>query len=205
MAVKLAVLLSGSGTTLQNLIDRIDSGALDATIACVISSREGVKGLDRAREHGIPAEAITRKKFGDDTEAFSDAIWNVIASHEVDLVCLAGFMSLIRVPDEYEARIMNTHPALIPSFCGKGMYVQHVHQAVIDYGCKLTGATIHFVDNEYDNGPIIVQESVPVYDDDTVDSLAARVQATEREIYPRAIQLFAEGRLRLEGRHVRVL
>ena len=204
MAVKIAVLLSGSGTTLQNIIDRIDAGALDAQVACVVASREGVKGLERAENHNIPGHAVVRKNF-DDVDSFSDALWNIIRKYEVDLVCLAGFMSLIRVPEDFEARIMNTHPALIPAFCGKGMYGHHVHEAVLEYGCKLTGATIHFVDNEYDHGPIILQESVPVYDDDTPDSLAARVQAAERELYPRAIQLFAEGRLRLEDRHVRVL
>lgn len=201
---RLAVLLSGGGTTLQNLIDRIDRGELSASVECVIASRRDAFGLERARKHGIPAVAIPRKGFAD-TKAFSDAVWSEIRKHDVDLIALAGFMSLIEIPDDFQHRVINTHPALIPAFCGKGMYGHHVYEAVLAYGAKVTGATIHFADREYDHGPIILQRCVPVLDDDTPDTLAERVQALERELYPEAIQLFAEGRLRVEGRRVRIL
>jgi phosphoribosylglycinamide formyltransferase-1 len=203
MSVRLAVLLSGSGTTLQNLLDRIAAGTLDAAVCCVISSRSDAYGLERARQHGAPAVAIVRKEYPDQA-SFNAAVWAEIRSHNADLVVLAGFMVLLEIPPDFANRIMNVHPALIPAFCGKGMYGRHVHEAVLAHGVKVTGATVHFVDPEYDHGPIILQETVPVLEDDTPDSLAERVQAKERELYPRAIQLFAENRLRVEGRHVRI-
>lgn len=205
MAIELSVLLSGSGTTLQNLIDHIEQGRLDARIACVISSRADAYGLERARSHGIPAFVVSRKAYAADADGFNAEIWRIIRDHRTDLVVLAGFMSLLHVPEEYTHRIMNVHPALIPAFCGTGLYGHHVHEAVIAYGAKVSGATVHFVDAEYDHGPIILQEAVPVLDDDTPDTLAERVMAKERELYPRAIQLFAEGRLRVEGRRVRIV
>jgi formyltetrahydrofolate-dependent phosphoribosylglycinamide formyltransferase len=204
MPGKLAVLLSGSGTTLQNLIDRIDQGLLDAKISCVISSRSDAYGLDRARIHGIPTAVFVRKHFPD-TAVFSAAIWDEIRAYKADLVVLAGFMCLLDIPDDFSHRIMNVHPALIPAFCGKGMYGHHVHEAVLEYGVKVTGATVHFVDAQYDHGQIILQEAVPVLDTDTPDTLAERVQAKERELYPRAIQLFLEKRLQIEGRRVLIL
>ena len=204
MPIRLAVLLSGSGTTLQNLIDRQVQGELDVEIVCVIASRPDAYGLERARLHGIPACVISKRSY-DFQESFNTAVWQEIRSHRADLVVLAGFMLLLDVPADYKNRIMNVHPALIPAFCGHKMYGHHVHEAVLDYGAKISGATVHFVDELYDHGPIILQESVPVSSDDTADTLAERVQALERELYPRAIQLFAEGRLRVEGRKVRVL
>lgn len=204
MPIRLAVLLSGSGTTLQNLIDRQAQGELDVEIVCVIGSRPDAYGLERARQHGIPASVISKRSY-DSQEAFNTAVWQEIRAHSADLVVLAGFMLLLHVPPDYKNRIMNVHPALIPAFCGHKMYGHHVHEAVLDYGAKISGATVHFVDELYDHGPIIMQESVPVCSDDTADTLAERVQALERELYPRAIQLFAEGRLRVEGRKVRVL
>jgi phosphoribosylglycinamide formyltransferase-1 len=203
MPLKLAVLLSGSGTTLQNLIDRIEAGELSATVGCVISSQPSAYGLERAKQHGIPHTAITRKQFPDG-KAFNCALWQEIAGHNVDLVALAGFMCRLEIPKDFENRIMNVHPALLPAFCGKGMYGHHVYEAVLASGAKITGATVHFVDNEYDHGPIILQAAVPVLDDDTPDTLAARVQAKERELYPRAIQLFAENRLHIEKSRVRI-
>ena len=201
--LKIAVLLSGNGSTLQNLLDRIDAGTLSARVTCVVASRENVFGIERARNANIPAAAVPRKAFAD-TASFSNAIWAEVSKHAVDLVVLAGFMSLLNVPETYRNRIMNVHPALIPAFCGQGMYGHHVHEAVIAYGAKITGVTVHFVDDHYDHGPIILQGTVPVHDGDTPDTLAERVQAEERELYPRAIQLFAEGRLRVEGRCVRI-
>ncbi|MCX5772845.1 MAG: phosphoribosylglycinamide formyltransferase [Candidatus Hydrogenedentes bacterium] len=204
MPLRLAVLLSGGGTTLENIFTHIDSGKLDATVVCVISSRHGVYGLERARNHGVPAITIARKEFPD-TASFSRAVWREVGAHNAELVVLAGFMSLLEIDPAYTGKMMNVHPALIPSFCGHGMYGHHVHEAVIESGVKITGATVHFVDAQYDHGPIILQKAVPVLDEDTPDSLADRVQAAEREVYPQAIQLYAEGRLRIDGRRVRIL
>ncbi len=203
MTTRLAVLLSGSGTTLQNLIDRIQEGQLDAIITCVIASREDAFGLERARRANIPAVSLPRGRYPDNA-AFNKDLWREIREHGADLVVLAGFMLLLETPEDYANRIMNVHPALIPAFCGHKMYGHHVHEAVIRYGAKVSGATVHFVDEQYDHGPIILQEAVPVLPDDTPDCLAERVQALERKIYPRAIQLFAEGRLRVEGRRVHI-
>ena len=204
MGLRLAVLLSGNGTTLQNILDRCASGEIDGTVVCVISSRRNAYGLERARKAGIPTVAVARKDY-DSAAAFGEAIWKEVRAFEPELVALAGFMSLLPVPEDYEGRIMNVHPALIPAFSGQGMYGERVHQAILDYGAKITGVTVHFVNDEYDRGPVILQCAVPVEEGDTAETLAARVQAAERELYPKAIQLFAEGRLKLEGRRVRVL
>ncbi|MCC6487888.1 MAG: phosphoribosylglycinamide formyltransferase [Candidatus Hydrogenedentes bacterium] len=201
--LKIVVLLSGSGTTLQNLIDLIDQGRLDARIVGVIASRAGAYGLERARKHGIPSATVLRKDFAD-TPTFSAAVWTQIREYDPELVVMAGFMSLLDVPDDFANRIVNVHPALIPAFCGKGMYGHHVHEAVLAYGAKITGVTVHFANAHYDEGPIILQAPVPVLEDDTPDSLAERVQAKEREVYPQAIQLIAEGRVSVEGRKVHI-
>lgn len=201
--LSLAVLLSGSGSTLQNLMDRIDDDSLNARVACVIGSRADAYGLERARSRGIPAVFVARKEYSD-TPSFSHAVWSEIRKHNVDLVVMAGFMCLLEIPGDFENRVVNVHPGLIPAFCGKGMYGHHVHEAVIAYGAKVSGCTVHFANAKYDEGPIILQACVPVLDDDTPDSLAERVQAKEREIYPQAIQLIAEGRVAVEGRRVRI-
>ena len=203
MTISIAVLLSGSGTTLQNLIDLRDAGELDIEISCVIGSRTDAYGLERARNRDIPAIAIPRRDFAQHAH-YNAAVWQEIRNHKVDLVVLAGYMLFLDVPANFINRIMNIHPALIPAFCGHKMYGHHVHEAVLSYGAKVTGATVHFVDDQYDHGPIILQEAVPVLADDTPDTLAERVQALERSLYPRAIQLFAEGRLAVEGRIVKV-
>jgi len=200
--LRLAVFLSGGGTTLQNLIDKIHAGALDAEIALVLSSREDAYGLERARAAGIPTAILPSRKHRN-FDAMSDAIHAHLREHPVDLIVLAGFMCFFRIPPEYAGRVMNIHPALIPAFCGKGMYGHRVHKAVLEYGCKISGCTVHFADNEYDHGPIILQRTVPVLDDDTLETLAARVFEQECRAYPEAIQLFAEDRLKLEGRRVR--
>lgn len=204
MTINLAVLLSGSGTTLQNLIDHIKEGKLDAKISVVISSKSTAYGLVRAEQNQIPT-AVVRPKDYPDFKSFNEALWKVIRQYTPDLVVLAGFLSLIEVPPDFTNRIMNIHPALIPAFCGKGMYGHHVHEAVINSGVKITGCTVHFVDEQYDHGPIILQEAVPVFENDTPKTLAERVQAKEREIYPKAIQLFAEGRLKVVGNKVIIL
>lgn len=204
MPLKVAVLLSGNGSTLQNILDRAAAGELDARVVCVVASRADAYGLERARTAGIPAIAVPRKDYAT-ADAFGDAVWSEVRKHSPELIVLAGFMSLLPIPKDFRGRIMNVHPALIPAFSGKGMYGHHVHEAVLAYGAKLTGVTVHFVDEEYDRGPVILQNAVPVLEEDTPDTLAARVQAEERDLYPKAIQLFAEGRLRIEDRRVRIL
>jgi formyltetrahydrofolate-dependent phosphoribosylglycinamide formyltransferase len=203
MKVKIAVLLSGGGTTLKNLIDRIAEGSLDAEIICVLSSKPGVKGLAIAREAGIPAFAVPRKAY-ETVDEFSTAITELVDRYEVDLVCLAGFLSLWRMPERYYGRVMNIHPALIPLFCGKGFYGHRVHKAVVESGVKVTGCTVHFADNRYDTGPIILQRTVPVNPGDTPDDVAARVFVEECEAYPEAIRLFAAGRLEIVENQVRI-
>jgi len=202
--IKLAVLLSGGGTTLENIAERIEQDTLDARVEVVIATRPDAYGLVRAQNHGIRTAVVERKTF-DSTRSFSDALNARLDEYEVDLVCLAGFMVLWKMSDRYLGRVMNIHPALIPAFCGKGYYGHHVHSAVLEFGAKVSGCTVHFADREYDHGPIIVQKCVPVLDGDTPDALAERVFEKECEAYPEAIQLFAEGRLRIEGRRVRVL
>jgi phosphoribosylglycinamide formyltransferase-1 len=204
MPLRIAVLLSGSGTTLQNLIDRVEKGQLGVEIAAVLSSKPSAFGLERARRHGIPGHAVDRRAYRD-PHAFNNALHRVLEGSEADLLVLAGFLSKLELRERYRGRAMNIHPALIPAFSGKGFYGERVHRAVLEYGVKLTGVTVHFLDEEYDTGPIILQEAVPVMEDDTPETLATRVQEKERELYPRAIQLFADGRLRIEGRRVRIL
>lgn len=203
-STRMLVMLSGGGTTLQNFIDLVEDGELPVTIVGVISSRRDVYGLVRAEKHGIPTTTVARKEF-DTWEEFNQDICEAVESYQPDLIAMAGFMSLFRPPERYYGRILNIHPALIPAFCGKGLYGHHVHEAVIRTGVKVTGATVHFADEEYDHGPIIIQKPVEVLDEDTPESLAERVQAVEREIYPEAIRLFVAGRLHVEGRRVRIL
>jgi formyltetrahydrofolate-dependent phosphoribosylglycinamide formyltransferase len=200
---RLAVLLSASGTTLQNLIDRIADGRLQAQIVLVISSSESVYGIERAERAGIPTAVVERRDCAS-REEFSQGIFERCWGAQVDLVCLAGFLQLITIPEDFRNRVMNIHPSLIPAFCGKGYYGQRVHEAALEKGVKVTGCTVHFADNLYDHGPIIVQRAVPVLDDDDADTLAARVFEQECEAYPEAIRLFAEGRLRVEGQRVYV-
>jgi phosphoribosylglycinamide formyltransferase-1 len=197
----MAVLISGGGTTFRNLLEKIAAGTLDAEIRLVISSSSKACGLEIAREHGIPTQVIRSNDF-DTPEGFSSAIFSACRKAEVQLVVMGGFLKHVLIPADFENRVTNIHPGLIPAFCGKGFYGLRVHQAVLDYGCKVSGCTIHFVDNQYDHGPIILQRVVPVRDDDTPESLAARVFAAECEAYPQALQWYAEGRLRVEGRRV---
>ena len=202
--IRLAVFLSGNGTTLQNLIDRISDGRLQAQIVLVASNHADAYGLVRAKNVDIATAIVDRKTFPSRDE-FSRSLFDLCREHRAELVCLAGFLQLIQIPDDFQGRVINIHPALIPAFCGKGFYGHHVHEAVLASGVIITGCTVHFCDNQYDHGPIILQRPVPVLDDDTADSLAARVFEQECEAYPEAIRLFAEGRLRIEGRRARIL
>ncbi len=201
--VRLAVLISGAGTTLQNLIDRIAGGRLSARIAVVIASRADAGGLERARRADISAEVVPRKDFPD-VDRFNDALHACLERYEFDLIIMAGFLSPFQLRGRYAGRVLNVHPALIPAFCGKGFYGERVHRAVLEAGVKVSGCTIHFADDEYDHGAIIAQGAVPVLDDDTPETLAARVHQVENELYPEAIRLWAEGRLEVVGRRVRI-
>jgi len=196
--LRVAVLLSGSGTSLENLFEHIEQRALPARIVCVIASKETAGGLARAEKRCVPALAIPRKKFAD-VKSFNDAIHAALAQHDVQLVALLGFLSVFEPRERYRGRAINVHPALIPAFSGKGMYGHRVHEAVLARGCKITGATVHLVDDEYDHGPILAQRAIEVRDDDTPDTLAARVQAVERELVPEVVRRIAEGRMRIEG------
>jgi len=199
----IAVLISGGGTTLRNLIERIRAGALPVDIRLVISSSPGSRGLEYAAEADIPGEVVQRRAFPDQ-DAFSRAIFDRCRAAGVEIVVMGGFLKRLTIPDDYANRVTNIHPALIPAFCGEGMYGHRVHEAALEYGVKLSGCTVHFADNEYDHGPVILQKAVPVLDDDTPDTLAARVFQAECEAYPEALRLLAEGSVTVEGRRVRV-
>lgn len=204
---RIGVLISGSGTNLQALMDAIDTGCIpNAKVVVVISNRRSAYGLERARAHGIPAECILKREY-EDEEAFNRAILERLKYYGVDLVVLAGYLSILspEVVRSYPNRIINIHPSLIPAFCGKGFYGERVHRAVLDYGAKITGATVHFVDEGTDTGPIILQRPIEVKEDDDVHSLAARVLEVEHQLLPEAVRLFVEGRLAVEGRKVRIL
>lgn len=194
--LQLGVLISGSGRTLQNFIDLIARGEMDAKVAVVVSSLSKVKGVDRARAAGLPVE-IVRVKDHPDVAEFSRLIVDALDRHGVELACQAGWTAFWRIPDRWMGRVMNIHPALLPKYGGKGYYGHHVHEAVLAAGEKESGCTVHFANNEYDAGPIILQRKVPVLPGDTPDALADRVFEQELIAYPEAIRLFAMGKLRI--------
>ncbi len=206
--ISLAVLLSGTGRTLKNFIALAAEGELPVDIRLVVSSTSKAGGLKFAEEARIPTRVIRREEFaaaaaGD--KAFGDAVFAACRDAGVDYVAMAGFLKLAPLPPDFAGRIVNIHPALIPAFCGPGMYGERVHQAVLDAGVKVTGCTVHFVDNQYDAGPIIWQQPVPVFDDDTAETLAKRVFEVEKEAYPHVLKLLAAGRVKLEGRRVTIV
>lgn len=182
--MRLVVLVSGSGTTLQNLIDRIRDGRLAATIAGVVSSKPDVLGVERARNAGIPVAVVEPKP----RETFSERVFAAVRSFEPDLVCLAGWLHLVRIPPDFHRRVLNIHPSLLPAFGGMGMYGLRVHEAVLAAGVPISGCTVHFADDTYDTGPIVLQREVPVLPGDTPETLATRVFAAECEAYPAAIE-----------------
>lgn len=206
--LKIAVLISGSGRTLKNFIDLAAEGQLPIEIRLVVSSSAKAGGLKFAEEAGIPTQIVPRPDHaagpaGD--AAYGDAVFGLCRNAGVDYVVMAGFLKLAPVPDDFAGRVVNIHPALIPAFCGPGMYGHRVHQAVIDAGVRVTGCTVHFVDNAYDHGPIIWQQPVPVFDDDTADTLAKRVFEVEKEAYPHVLRLLAAGRVKLENGRATIL
>lgn len=202
--LRIGVLLSGNGTSLENLFDHIASGDVPGEVVVVISSKADAYGLERARLHGVPAIAVPRRDFASN-EAFNDALHDALAPYDVDLIALLGFLSLFQLRGRYDGRVINVHPALIPAFSGRGFYGRRVYDAVLAAGVKITGATVHFTDDEYDHGPILMQQAVPVLEDDTVASLAERVTAAERRLVPEAIRLIALGRVEVKDGRCRIL
>lgn len=202
--IRVAVLLSGSGRTLENLLRANSDGRISVEFVRVISSRSSVRGVQVTRAANLPLSVVPRREF-DLPEQFSEAVHAILDPVKPDLVLMAGFLSKISIPDEYVGRVMNIHPALLPLFGGKGYYGSRVHDKVIDSGMKVSGCTVHFVDENYDAGPIILQSCVPVLEGDDAETLAARVFSRECKLYPEAVRLFADGRLRIEGRRVHIL
>ena len=200
---KIAVLISGGGTTLKNLIQWRTEQKLNAQIELVISNNPNAAGLEYAAEADIPHLVISHKEF-ETISAFSNAIFSAIQSANIDLVVMGGFLHRLAIPSAYENRVINIHPSLIPAFCGKGFYGQKVHQAVIDYGCKLSGCSVHYVDDQYDHGPIIAQETVPVKTTDTAETLAKRVFEKECEVYPTIINAIVKGNVVIKDRCVQI-
>lgn len=200
--VRLAVCVSGGGTTLQNLIDLTRSGALRAEVVQVVASRPKIEAISRAEAAGIPCAVAVRA--GQSLADFSRAVFDPIRRSRADLVVLGGFLSLVEIPPDYQGKVLNVHPSLIPAFCGKGYHGAAVHTAAVELGVKVSGCTVHFADDAYDTGPIILQRAVPVLDDDTPAHLAARVFQAECQALPEAIALYAAGRLHVEGRRVRI-
>ena len=199
----IAVLISGGGTTLKNLLALQAARRLPVDIRLVISSKASAKGLEYAQQAGIPSFTVSRRACSSGEE-HCQQVFDLCRQHAVELVVMGGYLDHLLIPADFENRVVNIHPSLIPAFSGQGFYGLRVHQAVLDYGCKVSGCTVHFVDNEYDHGPIILQKVVPVCDEDTAESLAARVFEQECRAYPEAIQLIAEGRLQLDGRRVAI-
>lgn len=206
--VKIAVLVSGGGTNLQALMDAQHRGEIvNGEITAVIASKPGVYALERAEKAGIPGYVVARKDYASARE-MTVALVEKLRALEIDLVVLAGFMTIIteEMVEAYPNAILNVHPALIPSFCGNGYYGLHVHEKALEYGVKVSGATVHFVSEECDGGPIVLQKAVAVEDDDTPETLQRRImEQAEWVILPQAVSLFCQGRLQVEGRKVRIL
>ncbi len=204
--IKIAVMISGGGTNLQSLIDEVHNNGIGGEIVLVVSNREDAYGLTRARSSGIKSIVINRKQYKSDSE-YEQNLVNTLEEAKVELIVLAGYLAFvpIEVIKKYENRIINIHPSLIPSFCGKGFYGEKVHQEAIRRGVKVTGATVHFVNEEMDGGPIIIQKDVKVDFDDTVESLQKKVLKVEHEILPLAVRLFIDGRLRISDNRVNIL
>ncbi len=199
----IAVLISGGGTTLRNLLECQARGELPVEFKLVIASNPAAKGLIFAEQAHIPSLVVEKTK-GIAPQAYSDAIFNPLRAAGVRLVVMGGFLKHVLIPPDFENKVVNIHPGLIPAFCGKGMFGHYVHEAVLAYGAKISGCTVHFVDNQYDHGPIILQHVVPVLNDDTPDDLAARVFAAECVALPAALRQIAAGRVTVTGRIVRV-
>jgi phosphoribosylglycinamide formyltransferase 1 len=201
--LKIAVLISGNGSNLQAIIDKIELGALKCRIEMVISDREGAFGIERARKNRIPTYTLDRKLYED---SLCDEILALIEG-KVDIIVLAGFLSIVKgkLLDNFENRIINIHPSLLPSFCGKGMYGIKVHEAAIDYGVKVSGCSVHFVDEKTDAGPVVLQRAIPVYSEDSAEKLQKRVLVEEHTALTEVLDLLSNDRVRLKGRKVEII
>ena len=207
LAIAAMISGQGRGSNLGALLDACASGQIAGRFAVVIGTRADAPALERARAAGVAVSIISPRKYEEDEEGYAAALFRVLQRYEVGLICLAGYMRRLppAIVTTYAGRIMNVHPALLPHFGGRGMYGEHVQRAVLESGVKVSGATVHFVDEEYDTGPIIVQNTVPVLEEDTPATLAARILPEEHRAFVEAVRLFAAHRLRLEGRRVRIL
>ncbi len=203
--VKIGVLISGSGTNLQSLIDNVENGSINGVITVVISNKKDVYGLERAKQSKIDAIYLNAKEY-ENFDKYNDAVIEELKNHGVELVVLAGYLKILtsKFIEEYKNRIINIHPSLIPSFSGKGYYGIKVHEAVIDYGVKISGATVHFVDEGADTGPIIIQEAVEVKSDDTAVTLQQKILQIEHKILPLAVKYYSEGKIQISGRKVKI-
>jgi len=203
--LKIGVLISGSGTNLQSIIDNIENGTINGKITVVISNKSDAYGLERAKQHNIDAVFVNQKEY-ENFKQYNDALIEELEKHGVELIVLAGYLKILsnEFIEIYRNRIINIHPSLIPSFCGKGYYGLKVHEAAVNYGVKLSGATVHFVDEEADTGPIIMQESVEVDCDDTAETLQKKVLKIEHKILPLAIKYYCDGKIEVKGRKVKI-
>jgi formyltetrahydrofolate-dependent phosphoribosylglycinamide formyltransferase len=202
--IRALILISGSGTTMENLLQRAAEGACHMECVGVISSKDGVAGIARAQNFGVPVQVVARKDYLD-AQAFSRQVFKMANAVQPDVILLAGFLSYLHLPERYKGRVLNIHPSLLPKFGGKGMYGIKVHQAVLKAEENESGCSVHYVDEEYDHGPIILQRKVPVEAGDTPETLMERVMAAEREAYPEAVNLYAEKRLLQVAQSVRIL
>lgn len=203
--VKIGVLISGSGSNLQSIIDNINIGSINGKIEVVVSNKCDAYGLERARQHNIDAVFVNQKDYAD-INLYNDVIIEELKKHDVELVVLAGYLKILtsKFIETYKNKIINIHPSLIPSFCGKGYYGVKVHEAAIEYGVKLSGATVHFVDENADTGPIIIQESVSVDFDDTAETLQKKILKIEHKILPLAIKYYCDGNIEVVDRKVKI-
>lgn len=203
--MNLGVFASGGGTNFQAVLDAVDRGDLPIRVALCLSNKADAGALERAKKHGVAAVVFDHTLFDDDA-SYAAAMLQLLAKHDVDFIALAGYMRKIpsEVVAEFSGRIINIHPALLPAFGGKGLYGRRIHEAVLAYGVRWTGVTVHLVDEEYDTGPIVLQEPVTVLPGDTAEQLAARVLDVEHRLYPEALRLFAQNRVRVAGRHVMI-
>lgn len=204
--VKIGVLISGGGTNLQAIIDNTENGTINGTINLIISNRKDAYGLERGKKAGIESIYISPKDFNN-MDKYNLRLIKEFKDRDVDLIVLAGYLKILS-PEfirEFKNRIINIHPSLIPSFCGDGYYGERVHQGVLDYGCKVTGATVHLVDEGTDTGPIILQRCVDISEDETVQSLQGKVLVVEHEILVKAVKLYCDGKITVKGKHVKIL
>ena len=201
---KIAVLASGSGSNLQSIIDNIENGFLDCKIEMIVGSKEGIYALERGKKHNIDTFVVSKKEYGQNT---SDKILELVRKKQIDLIVLAGYLSILdgEILKEYKDKIINIHPSLIPAFCGDKMYGINVHKAAINKGVKVSGCTVHFVNDEVDGGEIILQETVPVYFEDTAEELQKRILEKEHKLLPLAIKYISEGKIEIKSGIVNIL